>query len=219
MAKEQNNYWFRDINEDMLFINEHAMRARSGMLILLPLFLAFSFFYFNSMFTSQWIVDASTASADMMDTNAQNQQIYAVEAVKRTYDYWRQTSVLLFGLFEMLVSLNKHTVRFSPTIRFATWLTKHKKPYYSPYEPKKFAWKIGILLISLCIIFFNPWIVPIEGFTIPVEYGLGFLATCFSFMYLELSLAFCVGCWVHAKLVKMGIFKSECYECNNLDLN
>jgi len=217
MAK--NNYWFRDIDEDMLFINEHVMRARSGMIMLVPIFLAFSFFYFNSMFTSQWIVDASTASADMMDTNAADQQIYAVEAVKRTYDYWRQTLILSFALFEMIVSMNKSTVKFSPTIRLAIWITRNKKPYYSPYEPKRFAWKIGVLLISLCIVFFNPWLIPIDGFVIPVQYGLFFLATCASVMYMELAFAFCAGCWIHKMLVKAGIFKDECYECNNLDFS
>ena len=217
MAK--NNYWFRNIDEDMLFINEHIMRARSGMLFLIPVFLAFSFFYFNSMFTSQWIVDVSTASADMMDTNDANQQIYAVEAVKRTYDYWRQTAILLFALFEMLVSMNKYTVRFSPTIRIAMWISRNKKAYYTPYEPKKFAWFIGALLVSSCLVFFNPWLVPIEGFVIPVKYGLMFLATCASFMWLELAFAFCAGCWIHAILAKAGIFKNECYECNNLDFS
>ncbi len=215
----KNNYWFRDINEDMLFINEQAMRARSGMLILIPIFLAFSFFYFNSMFTTQWIVDGASASSDMMDTNSKDQQIYAVEAVKRTYDYWRQTAVLLFGLFEMIVSMNKYTVRFSPTIRLSMWLSRNKKAYYSPYEPKKFAWFIGALLISSCLVFFNPWIIPIEGFVIPIEYGLVFLGTCLTFMYFELAFSFCAGCWVHAKLAQAGIVKNECYECNNLDFD
>jgi hypothetical protein len=216
MSKEK-NYWFRDINEDILFINEHVMRARSGMLIFIPIFLAFSFFHFSSMFTSQWVVDVSTASADMMDTNDQNQQLYAVEAVKRTYDYWRQTAVLCFALFEMIVGMNKHTVKFSPTIRIALWISRNKKPYYKPYEPKRFAWFIGALLIFSCLVFFNPWLIPIEGFIIPIEFGLGFLATCMTFMWLELSFAFCAGCWMHAMLAKTGIVKSECYACNNLD--
>ena len=214
---KKNNYWFRDIDEDMLFINEQAMRARAGLLILIPLFLAFSFFYFSSIFTSQWIVDATTASADMMDTNDENQQLYAVEAVKRTYDYWRQTAALSYALFEMLISMNKHTVRFSPTLRIALWMTRNKKPVYTPYEPKKFAWFIGTLLITSCLVFFNPQVIPIEGFLIPIEVGLGLLATCFTFMWLELSFGFCAGCVVHAFLAKVGIFKNECYECNNLD--
>ena len=216
---KKNNLWFRDIDEDVLYINEHAMRARSGMLILMPIFLAFSFFYFNSMFTTQWIIDASTASADMMDTNDQNQQIYMVEAVKRTYDYWLQTTVLLYGLFEMISSMFKQTVKFSPTIRLAVWITRKKKPYYAPYSPKKFAWLIGAIIVSSCLVFFNPWIIPIEGFVIPINIGLTLLATCLTVIWLELSFAFCAGCWIHAKLVQMGIFKDECYECNNLDFN
>lgn len=217
MAK--NNYWFRDIDEDMLFINEHTMRARSGMLILMPIFLAFSFFYFNSMFTTQWIVDASTASADMMDTNAADQQIYVVEAVKRTYDYWRQTAVLLFGLFEMIVSMSKHTIKFSPTIRLAIWITRNKKPYYGPYAPKKFAWAFGMMIVLSCLVFFNPWIIPIEGFRIPINVGLTLLGTCLTVIWMELSFSFCLGCEFHALCAKLGIIKNECYECNNLDFS
>ena len=67
--------------------------------------------------------------------------------------------------------------------------------------------------------FFNPWLIPIEGFLIPINVGLGLLATCLTFIWFELSFAFCAGCWMHAKLAKIGIFKNECYECNNLDFS
>jgi hypothetical protein len=36
-------------------------------------------------------------------------------------------------------------------------------------------------------------------------------------MWLEAILGFCVGCKVHALLVKVGIFKEECEACNNID--
>ena len=210
------NYWFRDIDEETLFIDEHVLRARAGLLIFLPIFLAFSFFYFNSMFTTQWDIVKILPESDWMDANEEGQQLYVVEAIKRTYDYTYQTYALLFGLFEILMGLSKHTVRFSPTIRIATWMTRNSKPYYTPYSPKKFAWVIGVMLISTCIVFFNPRIIPIEDFIIPIEVGFGLLFTCFSFIWLELTFGYCVGCELHALLVKLGIFKYECYDCKNI---
>ena len=212
MAKKTNNLWFKDINDDILLVNENAMRARAGFLILMPIFLAFTFFDFNSMFTSQWIVNAVTASADMMDTDSANRQIYMVEAVKRTYDYTLQTSVLSFGLFELLSGVTPFTSKFSPTIRLATWIVRNKKPVYSAYTPKRFAWVVGGLLVTSCIVFFNSVLIPI-----PV--ALGLLATCLTFIWLELSFGFCMGCYVYYILVKVGFLKEECYECNNLDFS
>jgi hypothetical protein len=40
---------------------------------------------------------------------------------------------------------------------------------------------------------------------------------CLGFMWLEAILGFCVGCKIHALLVKLGVFQEECEECNNLD--
>jgi len=209
---EKNNLWFKNIDDEILLVNENAMRARAGMLILIPIFLAFTFFHFNSMFTSQWIVDATTASADMMDTDNLNRQLYNVEAVKRTYEYTLQTSVLSFALFEMLTAITVFTSRFSLTIRLATWIARNKKPVYSAYTPKRFAWAVGSVLITSCIVFFNSTL-------ISIPFGLGLLGICLSFMWLELSFGFCMGCYVYYIMVKMGILKEECYDCNNLDFS
>jgi hypothetical protein len=40
---------------------------------------------------------------------------------------------------------------------------------------------------------------------------------CLGFMWLEAILGFCVGCKVHALLVKMGVIKEACEACNNID--
>ena len=208
----KNNLWFKNIDDDILLVNENAMRVRSGLLFLMPIFLAFTFFDFNSMFTSQWIINAATASADMMDTDFLNRQIYMVEAVKRTYDYTLQTTVLSYGLFELLSGVTPFTSKFSPTIRFASWIVRNKKPVYSAYTPKRFAWVVGALLVSSCIVFFNSTLI-----SIPV--ALGLLGTCLTFIYLELTFGFCMGCYTYYILVKLGFLKEECYECNNLDFS
>jgi hypothetical protein len=217
--ENKNNLWFRDIKEKNLLIDENVIRARAGFLILLPIFMAFTFFHFNSMFTTQWIVDATSANSDMMDTDSLNRQLYTIEAVKRTYDYTIQTSLLFLALFELLMGMSRYTSKFSPTIILATLAMKKREPVYTPYGPKKFAWGFGSLLISSCIIFFNPEWIPIEDFLIPIETALVILGICAIFIWLELSFGLCMGCKLHALCIKLGILKNECIECNNLDLS
>jgi hypothetical protein len=35
-------------------------------------------------------------------------------------------------------------------------------------------------------------------------------------MWMETVLGFCVGCHIHALLVRLGVLKDDCYACNNL---
>jgi hypothetical protein len=214
MAK---SLWFRDDSEDILMIDENIIRARAGFFLFLPIFMAFTIFDFNSMFTTQWIVDNATANLDFMDADDQGRQVYMVEAVKRTYAYTLQTLVLTIALFEMFLGMNKKTCKLSPTIFLASYLMRNKKPVYVPYFPKRFAWGIGVFLMSLCILFFNPITLPFVGLIIlPLEFALSLLTICSVFIWLEVSFGYCVGCKFHALLVKIGLLKDECYECNNI---
>lgn len=209
--------WFRDTSEEILFIDENIMRARSGLLIILPIFMAFSFFHFNSMFTSQWIIDATTYSSDFIDTDNQGRKIYALEAVKRTYDYTLQTIVLSFAFFDLLCGMSIWSTKFSPLIQLASFFMKNKKPKYTPYSPKRFSWSLGLCMVSLCILFFNPNMIPFVGSVfIPLYGAILLLSLCSLFIWMELAFGYCIGCTIHAFLVKVGIFKDECYECNNI---
>ena len=214
MAK---HLWFKDTEEEILMVNSTVMRARAGLLILVPIFIAFSFFYFNSMFTTQWIVDNATATSDFMETDSQDRQIYAVKAVKITSDYSLQTIVLVYAFLDLLCGMSIWSAKFSPSILFASFITRNKKPNYTLYSPKRFAWGMGLVLIFICILFFNPNMLPFIGtIMIPTNTALVLLAMCWFFMWMELSFGYCAGCTIHAFLVKAGLLKDNCYECNNI---
>ncbi|MDX1352152.1 MAG: DUF4395 domain-containing protein [Thiomicrorhabdus sp.] len=221
------NLWFRDTKEQALYINEVAMRIRAGMLLIIPLYMGLTLY--DVVYTSSWVVDGNTA-VDTYDTNWDDQIIYQVEAVKRTYDYTVQTWILFYGLFEMIAGMFLFTSRLSPTIYLATFLARNTPPVWKPLVPKRFAWTIGASLITVCLMFFNPdtvagWINSIAGKTvlsetenfIPYWVPVNLVWVCISFMWLEAILGFCVGCKVHSLLVLLGIFKEECHECNNID--
>ncbi|WP_040728302.1 DUF4395 domain-containing protein [Thiomicrorhabdus sp. Kp2] len=221
------NLWFRDTNEQAIYINEVAMRIRAGMLLLIPLYMGLTLY--DVVYTSSWVVDGNTA-VDTYDTNWDDQIIYQVEAVKRTYDYTVQTWLLFYGLFEMIAGMFVLTSRLSPTIYLATFLARNVPPVWKPLVPKRFAWTIGASLITVCLMFFNPdtvagWINSVAGQTlvsetenfIPYWVPVNLVWVCIAFMWLEAILGFCVGCKVHSLLVWMGVIKEECYECNNID--
>ena len=214
MAK---HLWFKDTKDKILMIDETVMRARAGLLILIPIFMAFSFFYFNSMFTTQWIIDASTVNSDFVGVDTEDRKIYELEAVKRTYEYSLQTAFLIYAFFDLLCGMSIWSAKFSPSILFANFITRNKTPHYTPYSPKRFAWGIGLMLIFSCLVFFNPNMLPFVGTVlIPLNVAIGLLSTCWLFIWMELSFGYCIGCKVHAFLVQIGMLKDECYECNNI---
>lgn len=221
------NLWFRDTKEQAIYLNEVAMRIRAGILLLIPLYMGLTLY--DVVYTSSWVVDGNTA-VDTYDTNWDDQIIYQVEAVKRTYDYTVQTWLLFYGLFEMIAGMFVFTSRFSPTIYLATFLARKTPPVWKPLVPKRFAWTIGASLITVCLMFFNPdtvagWVNNLAGQQllsetenfIPYWVPVNLVWVCLSFMWLEAILGFCVGCKVHSLLVWMGIIKEECQECNNID--
>jgi len=221
------NLWFRDTKEQAIYINEVAMRIRAGILLMIPLYMGLTLF--DVVYTSSWVVDGNTA-VDTYDTNWDDQIIYQVEAVKRTYDYTVQTWLLFYGLFEMIAGMFVSTSRLSPTIYLATFLARKTPPVWKPLVPKRFAWGIGATFITVCLMFFNPdtvasWVNSIAGSPllsetenfIPYWIPVNLVWVCMGFMWLEAILGYCVGCKVHAMLVWMGIFKEECEECNNID--
>lgn len=219
--------WFRDPNESVTYINEVAMRMRAGILLIIPLYMGLTLF--DVVYTSSWVVDGNTA-VDTYDTDWDGNIIYTVEAVKRTYEYSVQTALLLYGLFEMLAGMFVFSSRFSPTIILCTYLARKTPPVWKPLLPKRFAWSIGVTLMSLCLMFFNPdtvasWINNLWGSQllseteqfIPYWIPVYMVWVCIAFMWLEAIFGYCVGCKVHSLLVWMGIIKEECHDCNNID--
>lgn len=221
------NTWFRDTNEEVLFINDNAVRIRAGMMVLIPLFMAYTLF--DVLYSSQWIVDAATVE-DTYEVNEVSQIIYSAEITMRTYDFTAQTIVLFYALFELLVSMSAKTSRFSPSIQLATYLSRNKTPVWKPIAPKRFAWGLGISLVSFCLVFFNPdtfaiWVNTVLGMAIlpttynyiPQEIPIALVWVCLGMIWMEAVLGFCLGCKIHSLLVWINVIEEPCYACNNIN--
>lgn len=221
------NLWFRDPAEEKPYINDVAVRARAGMLLIIPLFMGLTLY--DAIYNSNWIVTGNFIE-DTLETDFEERIIYQVEAVKRTYDYSLQTLILCYALFEMLAGMFVFTSRFSPTILLSSLLTKNRPPEWKPLLPKRFAWSIGATLIVTCLVFFNPevlatWVNKLWGAELlpetsnymPFWIPSTLVWVCLGFMWLETVFGYCVGCKVHSLLVRVGVFEEECEACNNID--
>ena len=219
--------WFRHPDDVSPFINETAVRIRAGIMLAIPVFMAFTLV--DIVFGSRWVVTGN-AIRDTFDTDFDGRILYMVEAVRRTYDYTVQTWLLFYALFEMLAGMSKPTSYLSPTIWLSAWLARRHRPVWKPLAPKRFAWAIGASMISLCLVFFHPEkfaavinaltqhaLLPTTEQYLPRWLPLVMVWLCLGFMWLEAILGFCVGCQIHALLVKAGVLQDACEECNNLD--
>ena len=229
LSKIVKNLWFKDLDSSVIYINEVAVRIRAGIFLIVPVYMGLMLY--DVAYTSKWVVDVNTAT-DTYETNWDDQIIYTVEAVKRTYEYSTQTLILFYVLFEMIISLFVSTSRFSPSILISSYLAINQTPVWVPIAPKRFAWSIGIGMVITCIIFFNPVefahglnsvfqlnLLPTTERYMPAGLGIILVSVCLLFMWLEAILGYCVGCKIHALLVRAGILKEACHACNNLSWN
>jgi len=219
--------WFRDPKEAPTYINDRAVRIRAGMLLVIPVIMLFTLF--DAIYISHWVVDGNTA-VDIGDTDWDNNIIYQVEAIRKVYDYSIQSWILVYAFAEMLMGMWVITSRLSPTIFLASLLAKREQPLWKPLVPKRFAWSIGLILISVCWVFFNPDVfanlvnnlfgdklLPTTYNYMPYWIPLTMVWVCLAFMWLEAVLGFCVGCKIHALLVKLNLIEEPCEACNNID--
>lgn len=220
------NLWFQDPRADQVLINDVAVRIRAGILLAIPIYMAFTLF--DAVYGSRWVVTGNVVR-DTFDTDFDGHILYMVEAIRRTAEYATQTKVLWYGLFEMLAGMFVFTSRLSPTVWLSSLLARNHAPVWKPLTPKRFAWSIGASFIAVCLIFFNPevfagWVNAVYGSALlPTTYNyisnkvpLVLVWVCFGFMWMESVLGFCAGCQVHALMVKVGLLKEECVACNNL---
>lgn len=226
LSKIATNLWFKDPDASVVYINEVAVRIRAGILLIVPIYMGLMLY--DVAYTSKWMVDNNTA-VDTYNTNWDDQIIYAVEAVKRVYEYSTQTLILFWVLFEMIAGMFVATSRLSPSIFISSYLAKNKPPVWVPIVPKQFAWSIGASIVITCIIFFNPVvfahglnsvfqldILPTTERYMPAGLGIILVSVCLLFMWLEAVLGYCAGCKIHSLLVKVGLLKEVCHACNNL---
>ncbi|OYY19136.1 MAG: hypothetical protein B7Y59_05390 [Burkholderiales bacterium 35-55-47] len=211
------------------YLNDTAVRIRAGLMLAIPIFMAFTLW--DIVFGARWEVTGNVIR-DTFDTDFDGRTIYMVEALRRTYDYTVQTWLLFYALFEMLAGMTVKTSALSPTIWLANLLASRSPKVWKPLTPKRFAWSIGASMICICLVFFHPEkfagavnfvtqhpLLPTTEQYMPRWLPLLMVWLCLGFMWMETVLGFCLGCQVHALLVKAGVLKEECEECNNLDFS
>ena len=219
--------WFRSPDDAQPYINETAVRIRAGMLLAIPLFMAYTLV--DAIYGQHWVYTGGMVT-DTMDMDFDGRILYMVEAVRRTYDYSIQTWALFYALFEMISGMFTWSSRLSPTIWLASLLAQNSPQVWKPLAPKRMAWGLGATFISVCLVFFNPdtfagWINMLSGHALlpttenymPKWIPLVLVWVCVGFMWMEAVLGVCMGCLLHAGLVKLGVFQEECEACNNLD--
>lgn len=221
------NLWFRDKQEEIVFINRHAVQMRAGLMLLIPVYMVIVLF--TTVLAPTWTVLPNTFVEETFDMTQDWRTIYNVQAFRTVFDYTVPSLVLLYGLFEMIVGMFVKTAYLSPSIHVATFLTRNRRPQWEPLKPKRFAWLIGAALIIACLLFFNPdtaarainsllgvdWL-PTDQNWMP-EYIPYFVFVCFVLMWMEAVFGFCLGCKLHWLLAKVGVFKEHCYDCMNVD--
>ncbi len=227
ILKTFKNLWFRDLSEETVYINDTAVRIRAGILLIIPIYMVFTFV--NVVYGPTWEVPPAAIATDTYETDMEDRTLYAIEATKRVFEYSFQTKLLVYALVEMLLGMTMIGARFSPTILIASLLTIGKKPEWKPIGPKRCAWLMGASFISVCIVFFNPdavasWINSLLGANIPVDVNyvptwlaLNLVWMCLLFMWLEAIVGYCVGCKVYALLVNLGVVNRHCDACENIN--
>ena len=131
VARQQ---WFRELGDQSLLINDVAVRIRAGILLIIPLYMAYTLA--SIVFGSHWEVTGNSIK-DTYELDFDDRIIYHVEALRRVYDYSVQTWVLLYALFEMLAGMWRTTSRLSPTIYIASCLARGQRTVLQPLIPKR----------------------------------------------------------------------------------
>lgn len=184
-------HWFKPdsiLSESSIpFINERALRARAGLMFLVPVILLF--------------IRLDHGNHDEIIVNAINGA-----AIAREYSHAFAYSLIFFVMYEMISPMFVKTAHLSITSALGAFFTKNQQPIYQVMRPKVFAWSIGLILAILCQISLY--------YTVMQSIAFYFLATCLLFMWLESACGICAGCYVYYVLVRTGIIKDNCDTCN-----
>ena len=183
-------HWFKldSISTDSYvpYINERALRARAGLMFLIPVILLF--IRLDHGDHNEIIVNAISG-------------ITAAREYSHTFAY----SLIFFVMYEMVTPMFVKTAHFSITSVLGAFFTRKQQPIYQVMRPKVFAWSIGLILAILCQISLY--------YTVMQSIAFYFLATCLLFMWLESACGICAGCYVYYILVRAGIIKDNCDTC------
>jgi hypothetical protein len=100
-------------------------------------------------------------------------------------------------------------LRYSPAGVVARAMTRHYPPEWVSAKPKRFAWTLGLALSSSMVVITNSGIRGLLPRTICL--------ICLTLMWMESVLGLCLGCQIHAALVRRGwVAKDAAFEvCAN----
>jgi len=111
----------------------------------------------------------------------------------KNYVPLQATTVVFFVEFLIRVTAG---IRFSPLGFLAGLMTRGRPPEWVSAKPKRFAWTLGLVMSSAMVVITNSGV---RG-TLPRTICL----ICLVLMWMEAALGLCLGCKVHALLVRRG---------------
>ena len=168
-------------NPNERFMNERAVRARAGLLLVISIFI---------LFVRLSHGDHSAAGEAVTATIAGGQD---AAAGGFELDHFINHFLIFFVMYEMVVGIFFGLTPLSPTGVLGTLITWNQPPDWRPARPKKLAWSIGFVMAVFCQVslFTGQWM------------GLSMIAliSCVTFMWMEAAFGICVGChmflWIH----------------------
>jgi hypothetical protein len=120
---------------------------------------------------------------------------YAFTVAYFTHDYTPLQIVTVVFFLEFTTRLT-FGLRYSPFGVVARALTRRHPPDWVSAKPKRFAWTLGLGMASAMVVITNSGI---RG-TLPRTVCL----ICMTLMWMESVLGVCLGCRIHALLVRRG---------------
>ena len=120
----------------------------------------------------------------------------------KVYAPIQTVTVLLFVDFALRVVVGVHR---SPVGLLAGWMVRRQPPQWVSAKPKRFAWTLGLAMSLAMAIITNAGI---RG-ALPLTICL----LCLALMWLEAVLGLCLGCEIHALMVRRGwVAKDDDFE-------
>lgn len=212
MQSQFENKWFQNSGEkDDLgeyYINERAVRARAGVLLLVSAVLLYT--RLDHGHHMEMLVVNTVMDHGAMDHGAHgSMDQLSTEIVAREYTHTHVFLMLAFVMYEMIMPMFRSTAKYSLTAQIGVWLTRNQPPLYMPMRPKVLAWSLGFSMAAVCTAMVYVYVA--TGFMSPIPLIL--LITCFSFMWLEAACNICAACILYGWLAKLGMVREVCPTC------
>ena len=118
---------------------------------------------------------------------------FCLALLEQQYVPLQVVATFFFAEFLLRTTLG---IRRSPVGVVAHWMTRTQPPEWVSAKPKLFAWRLGLGMAFAMTIITNSGIRGVLPGTL--------CAICITLMWMEASLGLCLGCKIHAALVRRG---------------